>query len=122
MSFFNEDDIIKVYSTTCHLVNESTNTTSDAVLYSILSNSSIPTNLLKVQMNQMSTLVDSYRTYGINHYTLGLPTVEYSTSLVLNEQDVADAIAADIGNPYGVVLEYYYSTHLIPSIVIAPLS
>ena len=120
MSFFNEDDIIKVYSTTCHLVNESTNTTSDAVLYSILSNSSIPTNLLKAQMNQMSTLVDSYRTYGINHYTLGLPTVEYSTSLVLNEQDVADAIAADIGNPYGVVLEYYYSTPLIPSIVIAP--
>lgn len=120
MAFFNEDDVVKVYSTTCHLVSESANASSDAVLYAILSNSSISAKLLEVQMNQMSTLVDSYRTYGINHYTLGLPTVEYSTSLVLNESEVADAIATDIGNPYGVVLEYYYSAPLIPYIVIAP--
>jgi len=119
-SLFGNKTKINVYANVQHIMEPSNTDLSDTVLYAILSGKSIPGCLLNDAGRQIANKVDAMRKYGIDHYTLGLPSVSYETTVILSESVVAEVIAQDTDNPYGVVVDYHYICPLLVEHVVAP--
>lgn len=110
-----------VFASTFHLTDVTSNALQDAVLYAVISGKPLVSCILNYTMNQMSTQVDNFQAYAKESYSLGLPEAVYAPSLILPEQDVIDAIAADTNRSSDVIiLDFHYIAPLEAIMILAP--
>lgn len=106
MGFFGSKTKTYVYASTFPLAEPNPNEVKDAVLYALISNGSLSDSLINLTLNGMGNKTDQMRSYAKTHYTLGLPSCGYSDAVILNTEDVADAIGQDVGALHGVLVDF----------------
>lgn len=109
MSLFGSKEKITVFSTVAALMQSNEHAVADAVLYAILSRSSITYSIINVMLTGMGIKADQVRRYARDNYTLGLSQGGLHTgTVVLDDEDVADVIAVDLSLPDGVLVTSNY--------------
>jgi len=105
MGLFNEERIV-VASSASALMEPNTNAVADAVLYAILSRTSIAQGLVNVGLTGMGIKTDQIRRWAKDNYTLGLSSGGLSTdTVILDDGLVEDTIALDLSLSNGVIVE-----------------
>lgn len=89
------------------LVSKYPDPIKDAVIYSVLSNTSFADNILAVHSNNFSTYADKYLVYGENYWVYGLPAGTTYTDYTKPE-DIAEAIIDYSGDPLATLNSYSF--------------
>jgi len=114
MGLFDSKKKIQVFSTAAGLVEPDEHAAADAVLQAILSRKSISYSVINTILTGMGVKTDQMRRYAKDHYTLGLSQGGLHTStMVLDDTDVADIIATDLSLANGVLVNYNYFTSVV---------
>ena len=113
-------DRISVSSAALKLMEPNDNLIRDSVLYSTLKGESIGYNLVNDLLSSMAFTVDRFRIYAKDHYTLGLPTGALTTSVILDDTDVAAAIKDDLEYTEDVSIIFNTVSPLTSRIAILP--
>lgn len=106
MGLFDSKTVITVGSVTLPLMEPNEESWKDAVLMAIIEGSPIGYSIVNSVLGGMSFKVNQLRTYAKNHYTLGLPRGMSTTSVIFNDEDVADAISDSLGLEHGAAVDF----------------